>query len=211
MLPPGNRTLPHLSSKTHTNLHKLSRPDLPRLSRRATILRQIAHLFALEQSLKQKKASYKLREVARNSSARPIVERIYRALECFQASNEHLPQSPSGKAIAYCLNQRDYLNKYLEDGRLEISTNLVENAIRPTAIGKKNWLFIGGAETGWASAVLYTVITSCRNHGADPYEYIKHALTRLPEMTNHQVAGITPRAYAAERRAREKSAIRLAA
>lgn len=69
----------------------------------------------------------------------------------------------------------------------KIDNNLVENAIRPTAIGKKNWLFIGDADAGQRSAIIYTVIENCRRRGLDPFAYLREVLTRLPNMTNHQV------------------------
>ena len=69
-----------------------------------------------------------------------------------------LPQSPLGKAVKYALAEGEPLNRYLEDGRLEIDNNLTENAIRPSAIGKKNWLFIGHPDAGWRSAVLYACL-----------------------------------------------------
>jgi len=87
----------------------------------------------------------------------------------------------------------------LYDGRIEIDNNLCENAIRPTAVGKKNWLFIGAEEAGWRSALIYSIIASCRSRGIDPYAHIRDVLTRLPSMTNHQIVGITPEAWAKER------------
>ena len=85
---------------------------------------------------------------------------------------------------------------YLSDGRVEIDNNLVENAIRPTAIGKKNWLFMGEADAGQRSAIIYTIIECCRRRGIDPYTYLRDVLTRLPHMTNHQVPEVTPEAWA---------------
>ena len=85
---------------------------------------------------------------------------------------------------------------YLGDGRVEIDNNLVENAIRPTALGKKNWLFMGDADAGERGAILYTLIESCRRRGIDPYGYLKDVLTRLPNMTNHQIPTVTPAAWA---------------
>ncbi len=85
---------------------------------------------------------------------------------------------------------------YLNDGRVEIDNNLVENAIRPTAIGKKNWLFIGDAGAGQRSAIIYTVIESCRRRGLDPYAYLREILTRLPNMTNRQIPDVVPAAWA---------------
>lgn len=80
-----------------------------------------------------------------------------------------------------------------------IDNNLVENAIRPTAVGKKNWLFTGDKDAGWRSAVIYSIITSCGNRGIDPHAYIKDVLTRLPTMTNRQIAEITPAAWAKQK------------
>ncbi len=88
-----------------------------------------------------------------------------------------------------------HLEIYLADGRVEIDNNLVENAIRPTAIGKKNWLFVGEADAYQRSAIIYTLIESCRRRGLDPYSYLREVLTRLPNMTNHQIPEVTPAAW----------------
>jgi hypothetical protein len=82
------------------------------------------------------------------------VARLHRALIALKLSRRHLPQSLLGQAIDYTLSQWATLRIYLEDGRLEIDNNLVENAIRPTAVGKKNWLSIGEAEAGQREAIL---------------------------------------------------------
>jgi hypothetical protein len=77
----------------------------------------------------------------------------------------------------------------------------VENAIRPTALGKKNWLFFGADHAGERGAILYTVIESCRRRGLDPFAYLRDVLTRLPKSTNHQVKDLTPEAWAKAQRA----------
>ena len=71
----------------------------------------------------------------------------------------------------------------------------MENAPRPTAIGKKNWLFIGEAQAGERGAILYTLVESCRRRRIDPYAYLRDVLTRLPNMTNWQIKEITPEAW----------------
>ena len=81
---------------------------------------------------------------------------------------------------------------------------LVENAIRPTALGKKNWLFVGEADAGERAAVIYTIIESCRRRSIDPYAYLKDVLTRLPKMTNHQIPEVTPAAWAKARQHRHQ-------
>ena len=75
---------------------------------------------------------------------------------------------------------------------MEIDNNLVENAIRPTAVGKKNWLFVGEADAGQRSAIIYTVIETCRRQGLNPYQYLRDVLSRLPNMTNHQIPEVIP-------------------
>jgi len=84
------------------------------------------------------------------------------------------------KAITYTLDQWPALECFRRDGRIEIDNNLVENSIRPTALGKKNWLFIGAADAGERGAILYTIVESCRRRGLDPFSYLRAAV-RLPK------------------------------
>jgi transposase len=169
-----------------------AREQSPKLT--GWLLRQFQHLYQIEESLRQRRAGPKLRAAVRASHSRPVVERIQRALTRLQS--RPLPQSLLGQAIAYALGQWSTLTIYLGDGRVEIDNNLVENAIRPTAIGKKNWLFVGDAGAGQRGAIVYTVIESCRRRGLDPYCYLRDVLSRLPSMTNHQVADVIPAAWA---------------
>ncbi len=127
--------------------------------------------------------------------SRPVVQRIQRALVRLKASRRHLPQ-PARQAIDRPLGQWRNMTVFLENGRLEIDNNLVENAIRPSALGKKNWLFIGGG-ADQRGAILYTLIESCRRRGIDPYSYLRDVLTRLPHLTNRQTPEITPEAWLA--------------
>ena len=137
----------------------------------------------------------RLRQAVRASQSRPIVERIQRALIRLKASGRYLPQSLLAQAVDYALGQWSTLTVYLDDGRVEIDNNLVENAIRPTAIGKKNWLFVGDADAGERSAIIYTLIESCRRRGLDPYAYLREVLARLPRMTNWQIPEVMPEAW----------------
>ena len=160
------------------------------------LLRQIQHLYHIEADLRAHRAGPNLRAAVRAHQSRPIVERLKKALVRLKASGRHLPQSLLGQALDYTLGQWPTLEIFLNDGRVEIDNNLVENAIRPTAIGKKNWLFIGGGEAGERSAIIYTVIESCRRRGIDPFAYLRDVLTRLPNMTNRQIPEVTPQTWA---------------
>ena len=161
----------------------------------AWIMRQLQHLYLIESRLREGKAGPQLRQAVRAHQSRPIVQRLESALLRLKASGRHLPQSPLGSALDYALGQWTSLQVFLKDGRVEIDNNLVENAIRPTAIGKKNWLFIGEAHAGERGAILYTVIESCRRRRIDPYAYLRDVLSRLPHMTNRQVHEVIPSAW----------------
>jgi transposase len=159
------------------------------------LLRQIQNLYRIEADLREHRAGPRLRQATRASQSRPIVERLQRALIRLKSNGRYLPQSLLGQALDYTLGQWPTLEVFLKDGRIEIDNNLVENAIRPTAIGKKNWLFIGDADAGQRSAIIYTVIENCRRRGLDPFTYLRDVLTRLPNMTNRQIPEVTPAAW----------------
>ncbi len=156
-------------------------------------VRQIGHLYGVEKKLRARRAGPKLRAARRAAESRGVLDRLRKALELM--ARKILPQSGFGQAIAYALNQWESLVRYVEEGRLEIDNNLIENAIRPTALGKKNFLFIGHPDAGWYSAVIYSLLGSCHRHGINPYEYLCDVLKRLPSATNHQVAQLTPAAW----------------
>src|ERR1051326_3933662 len=170
------------------------------------IVRHIQHLYRIEARLREQRAGPRLRQAVRTHQSRPLVQRIERALVRLKSSGRYLPQSLLGQAIDYTLSQWPTLEVYLQDGRVEIDNNLVENAIRPTALGKKNWLFVGEAGAGERSAIVYTVIESCRRRGIDPYTYLREVLTRLPCMTNRQIPQVTPQAWAQTHRTVQRQA-----
>jgi transposase len=88
------------------------------------------------------------------------------------------------------------LSRHVEHGQTRLDNNLVENAIRPTAVGKKNWLFIGHPDAGRRAAILYSIIVSCLRHGKDPAAYLRDVLCRLPAMTNQDdLDALTPRLW----------------
>jgi len=179
----------HVRRKFHDGLEQSPRSS-------GWMMQQIQHLYRIEAQLREGHAGPRLREAVRSSQSRPIVQRIKRALTLLKGTGRYLPQSLMGHAIDYALAQWSTLTVYLEDGRVEIDNNLVENSIRPTAIGKKNWLFVGEADAGERGAIIYTLIECCRRRGLDPYAYLREALTRLPSMTNHQIREVTPAAWA---------------
>ena len=154
------------------------------------ILNQIGALYGWEEQLRQTRAGPAARQALRTSHHRMVVARLPRVLTRLQS--RYLPQSPMGQAIGYALNQWPTMVRFLEHGEVEIDNNKVENAIRPTALGKKNWLFFGSEEAGERSAVMYTLMENCKMHGVEPIAYLKDVLERLPITTNKQVDQLTP-------------------
>ena len=97
--------------------------------------------------------------------------------------DHHLPKTSEqgmiGKAIRYCLSHWNELNNYLKDGRIEIDNNLVENAIRPFALGRKNWLFNGSPAGAKAGAIFFSLIETCKANNVEPYRYFCAMLNRI--------------------------------
>jgi len=104
----------------------------------------------------------------------------------------HLPQSPVRKAMEYALGQWDGFAPFFDDGRVELSNNLVENAIRPVALGRKNYLFKGSESAAQRGAVIYSVIATAKLHGKEPREYIKTLLERLPAENSNNIDSYLP-------------------
>lgn len=98
------------------------------------------------------------------------------------------------KAVNYVLNRRDIAETYLEDGRCSFTNNLSENAIRPFAVGRKNWLFSSSVDGANASAVVYTMVEMAKAHGMNIYGYLKFLLENRPgkNMTDEQLAELAP-------------------
>jgi hypothetical protein len=160
----------------------------------AWFVRQIGLLYAVEKLLREKKAGPRLRASIRNWQSRLVLERLLRAMELVRRRT--LPQGLLGKAIDYALKRWEALTRFVNDGVLEIDSNLVENSIRPSALGKKNLLFFGHPEAGERSAVIYTLPGSCRRHGINPFEYLKDLFARLPAAKITQIQEFTPAAWA---------------
>src|SRR5258708_32765408 len=137
------------------------------------VLIQIGHLYDIERSLRRQRAGSVLRDAHRTSQSVPICRRIHHVLQRWDLTRRFLPMSTMGKAVSYTLAQWESLEVYLTEPEIEVDNKLVENAIRPTALGKKNWLFFGDADAGERSAIIYSIIASCRRHGIEPYTYLR--------------------------------------
>lgn len=168
-----------------------AQPDHPRVAKAA--LRLIGRMYRREREWDEQKLEpwQRARERAKPDGLARTMHSLHRlALRVRQTVR---PKSTLGKACDYLLSQWEPLVAHLHHGQSRLDNNLVENAIRPSCIGKKNWLFIGHPDAGQRSAILYSLIVSCERHGKDPLAYLKDILTRLPRMTNHDdLTALTP-------------------
>jgi transposase len=161
---------------------------------------QMRQLYQLERELKDRSPE-QLRK-GRLQKAPVIWLAMKRRAEAIRADPRVLPKSTLGNAARYLLNEYTALVGYLRVGQFEIDSNLIENEVRPSAVGKKRWLFIGHPDAGWRSAVIYTIIQSCRRYGINPQEYLTDVLGRLPSMTASQVRQLLPVQWREARQAR---------
>ena len=133
-------------------------------------------LFHLERQFALLTPENRLKE--RERFSKPLMDEFYSWL----ASLREPPKSLMGKAIYYAESQRKYLERYLLDGRLEISNNRAERTIRPFVMGRKNWLFSNTPNGARASAVYYSLIVSAKENGLNPFEYLTWILTNAPNL-----------------------------
>jgi transposase len=118
-----------------------------------------------------------------------------------------LPKSPIAQAINYARNHWQALLRFTEHGFLNIDNNASERAMRPAALGRKNYLFAGSDEGGRTTAVLYTFTQTCRRHSIDPFAYLQDVLTRLPKGDFQELADLFPHRWAEAQRAKADPSI----
>lgn len=133
-------------------------------------------LFHLEKQFASSTPDKRFRE--RKRLSRPVFDEFYHWIDGLAA----LPNTLLGKAVHYAHSQRKYLERYLLDGRLEISNNRAERSIKPFVIGRKNWLFANTPNGARASAIYYSLIVTARENGLNPFEYLAWILTHAPNL-----------------------------
>lgn len=158
--------------------------------RAETALAYIRQLYATEGELRKRLLSdwrelplpERATRVAqvRSEQSRPVLAKFFAWLEA--EAPRLLPKEPLRQAFEYVRNQWVALNRYCDDGRLDIDNNEAERALRGIALGRKNWLFCGSDRGGQTAAVHFSLIASCRRHNVDPLAYLRDIFTRLPAL-----------------------------
>jgi transposase len=144
-------------------------------------LEKIGRLYNIEKSLKEKSSSqdyFTERRKQRQEKSIPILDEIKKWAD--EKSQTIVPKSPTGLALQYLQNQWTKLRKYVEDGCLEIDDNIVENSIRPFAVGRKNWLFSDTTDGAEASSIIYSIIETAKANNIEPFGYLNLLLEKLP-------------------------------
>ena len=141
----------------------------------------IGKLYQLESRADREKLTPDQRRELRKAEAVPILDDFKKWLD--KRGQQTPPQGLLGKAINYTLEQWDRLIGYVQDGRLRPDNNLVENAIRPFVLGRKNWLFSGHPRGADASAAIFSLIETARANDLEPYHYLRYVFERLPLIT----------------------------
>ncbi len=149
--------------------------DDPQL--RATILRKIRYIFMLERVAWNRSPEERLR--IRREKEAPIIDEIISLIKEKVKTGSVLPKSKLGKATYYFNGLVPHLKNYHEHAEARADNNVAERAIRPLAIGRKNWLFVGSLKGGESSAVLISLVQTCRALGINPREYLEDVMRRF--------------------------------
>jgi transposase len=159
-------------------------------SRAEHVLTLMQKLYELERKAKETGLSYQQRYALRQEEAVPILKE----LENWMKENYPavLPNSPIGKAIAYSLPRWEKLCLYTTDGRLQIDNNLVENAIRPVALGRKNYLFAGSHNAARRAAMIYSLLGTCKINNINPFEWLRDVFERIPTHPINKIQELLP-------------------
>jgi len=161
------------------------------------VLTLIAQLYGIEKHCREKEFTTDQIKQERQKKSVPILAAIHVVLKTQLSTT--LPNSPLGKAIQYTLSRWQKLQVYTQQGYLPIDNNLVENSIRPIAIGRKNWLFAGNHEAARRSAMLYSLFATCRLHNIEPMQWLTEVLSKIKDHPINKIKELLPQNYYANK------------
>jgi len=154
------------------------------------VMAEIQLVYKVERFARKMKLSYDERKTVRLDHALPILNRLGK----WMADNytNYRTKSPMKDALDYTIPRWDNLIGYLNDGALEIDNNLVENSIRPNALGRKNYLFAGSHDAAQRAAMWYSFFGTCARNNVDPYKWLKKVLEIIPEYPVNKIEDLLP-------------------
>ncbi|HWR32845.1 MAG TPA: IS66 family transposase [Chitinophagaceae bacterium] len=159
-------------------------------TRSAYVLEQIQLLYAIEREIRELELTEVQIIEKRTTEALPVLNQLYIWFK--ENITQVTPQSTIGKAIAYALPRWEKMKVYVNDVKLQIDNNLIENQIRPVAIGRKNYLFCGSHESAQRAAVIYSLIACCKLNNINPATWLTDVLTKLPSLNVNEVEHLLP-------------------
>lgn len=162
-------------------------------SRAAYALQQIQKLYAIERDMKEQSLSFDQIKTARQQGSVCILDSL--GIWMKEQYMQVTPKSTIGKALAYSIERWKRLSVYAENGMLSIDNNAVENSIRPVAIGRKNYLFAGSHEAAQRSAMLYSLLGTCKMHGIEPYTWLREVLEIIAEHPINKITELLPHQF----------------
>jgi transposase len=164
--------------------------DRPRAER---ALLMIQELYKVERRVKEEQLSADRIKELRLEESLPVINEMGKWI--FEEIKNTLPKSQIGKAMAYAYARWDALSAYLYDGNLQIDNNLAENAIRPIALGRKNYLFAGSHEAAQRSAMIYSFFAICKKHEVNPYQWLKYTLENIMSINHKNLKDLYPQNF----------------
>ena len=186
--------------KTHANITRLGcmaharrKFDEAMKNDKATAMEALAlmqRIYRLEHWLRIFKINDEGKKKLREKIAVPLLHDMFNWMEAM--INKTTPQSPIYKALQYSIKRREELIRYTEDGKLYIDNNPVENKIRPTVIGKKNYLFMGSHDAAQRSAMIYSFLISCKANNINPEEWLEDVLLRINSTKKSDLINLLP-------------------
>lgn len=147
------------------------------------VIKWIGKLYQIESIAREQNFDFAAREKLRQEQVPSILEKIYEIVTKSTVSSK----SALGRAMQYTVNQWKELNEYINYGEAEIDNNWVENQIRPFAIGRKNWMFLGNEKAGNTAAFFYSILQTCRMNNIDARKYLIYVLLQAGKMRRGEV------------------------
>jgi hypothetical protein len=166
----------HLSCWAHARRYfdKALQNDQQRASH---VMKLIQLLYAIEALARESEMTYEQRHTLRLDKSLPVINEIGGYIQ--QERNKVTPKSPIGQAFEYCANRWVSLQNYLTNGMLEIDSNLIENSIRPLALGRKNYLFAGSHDAAKDIAMFYSFFATCTKNGIDTQKWLTYVINNI--------------------------------
>jgi len=153
----------------------------------------IQQLYAVERRAREESMGAQAIKQLRLEKSLPVLNELGKWL--VEEVKHTLPKSQIGKAMGYSIARWDALCAYLYDGELQLDNNLVENAIRPVALGRKNYLFAGSHEAAKRAAMVYSFFASCKKHEVNPYQWLRHTLENIMSINHKNIRDLYPQNF----------------